>query len=346
LKTLDWDKSFGKKEKELMRYAFRNVAQELLIADDKSGEVITVSDGTELALRRQDSPASADPLLLGACDELINIGRKQLGHEVNCLIGEAAAPENLAASVEALIQYEKRNVASQGSTYFMDGSSPEQSGWTTPVHLTDDLRRLLDADDTDGLARAMDVCLGEMSSAGLLNDYTIRIIQQDFLQALYQYLQKNNIQANLIYQDKRSFMLFEKSQHSLIHFREWMTWTLDKTMEVVRSVRLSDSLVAKIKKHIAAHIGEDIGREDIAKAFYLNPDYLSRLFRQATGMTLTDYVVNKRMDLARQLLTQTDISIGDIALQLGYSSFSYFSKLFREATGSPPSAYRKGRAAK
>ena len=74
---------------------------------------------------------------------------------------------------------------------------------------------------------------------------------------------------------------------------------------------------------------------------YLNPAYLSRLFRKETGLSLTDYMVEQRLRKAKAELESTNIKISDIAVSVGYSNFSHFSKLFKKLTGLTPQEYRK-----
>lgn len=97
-----------------------------------------------------------------------------------------------------------------------------------------------------------------------------------------------------------------------------------------------------MKRYIATNIqNESMNRESIANAVFLNPDYLSRLFKHETGQSLSDYILEQRLSLAKSLLVSTNLPISDISLHLGYSSFSYFSRTFKNATGITPMEYRK-----
>lgn len=62
----------------------------------------------------------------------------------------------------------------------------------------------------------------------------------------------------------------------------------------------------------------------------MNIDYLARIFKKNTGMTLNDYIINEKMEVARNLLITTKLPVGLIAMKVGYSNFSYFSKLYKK----------------
>jgi AraC family transcriptional regulator len=69
--------------------------------------------------------------------------------------------------------------------------------------------------------------------------------------------------------------------------------------------------------------------------------HFSRVFKQATGMAPSRYVARLRLEEARRLLCETDRSIIDIGMALGYQSPSHFSQVFRQGTGVTPSVYRR-----
>ncbi|NIK76143.1 AraC-like DNA-binding protein [Paenibacillus castaneae] len=80
--------------------------------------------------------------------------------------------------------------------------------------------------------------------------------------------------------------------------------------------------------------------DDVADAASLSKYYFTRVFTQSTGMTPMDYVTKLRIEKAVQLLRQTELTVEDIAHSVGYSSSSYFSKVFRSKVGFPPRDFR------
>ena len=79
----------------------------------------------------------------------------------------------------------------------------------------------------------------------------------------------------------------------------------------------------------------------LAEQVYLNPSYLSRLFRRETGTTLIQYLNQVRMTHACGLLASSNMKISDIAIRTGYESPSYFNQAFKKHTGLSPMAYRQ-----
>ena len=96
-----------------------------------------------------------------------------------------------------------------------------------------------------------------------------------------------------------------------------------------------------IVRYINEHFSEDLQLTDVASAFKINPHYLSRLFKQTTGFTFSDYVNVQRIKEAQRLLRESDLSITEIAWQAGYSNFSHFGKTFKRTVHMSPREYRR-----
>lgn len=94
--------------------------------------------------------------------------------------------------------------------------------------------------------------------------------------------------------------------------------------------------VSVVKDYIAAHLDEEMTRESLAALVYLNPDYLSHMFKKETGSSLTSYIIDARIAESKRLISQGNLSIRDIAIACGFQNVSYFSKQFKKATGMTP----------
>lgn len=87
----------------------------------------------------------------------------------------------------------------------------------------------------------------------------------------------------------------------------------------------------------------DFNINTIANALYLTPAYFSRVFKRKMGMTCIDFIKNYRINLAKELLQNTDLSIQQISEKAGYATVYYFSQQFKQVTGESPGSFRKKR---
>jgi Response regulator containing CheY-like receiver domain and AraC-type DNA-binding domain len=95
------------------------------------------------------------------------------------------------------------------------------------------------------------------------------------------------------------------------------------------------------KEYIDNHYMEQITLKVISDRIFLSSTYLSTVFRKETGVNFSEYLINKRMDVASELLRKTNYSLTEIAEKVGYVDVKYFSKLFNKVTGIKPSDFRK-----
>lgn len=102
-------------------------------------------------------------------------------------------------------------------------------------------------------------------------------------------------------------------------------------------------VISQAKQFVKENLGKVISLNEVADHVYLNPVYLSRLFKIETGSSFTDYVTKVRMEQAADLLRNTNMKIYEICEQAGYKDVRHFYKLFKKHAGYLPSEYRERR---
>ena len=98
--------------------------------------------------------------------------------------------------------------------------------------------------------------------------------------------------------------------------------------------------IKKVLKYIEAHISEEISCESMANYVNMNSNYFSRLFKNEIGMSFSDYLLNKRIDVTTELLSNSDYSIEEITKAVGIESISYFYRAYKKITGNTPGDVR------
>lgn len=253
--------------------------------------------------------------------------------------GDEIKVSGLSDMVTKLINLKKNNVALKNEIIFINTDfsqcpiirMPDMGLWSSMISEKEYVLLIND------IAKYFE----RMVMEGNPDSSSLQQFHQDFLQMVYSSLEQKKIQAHLLLNDAVSINLFDRATRSVADMLIWIKHVIARIQE--GSLNNDDSLtiVEKVKRYIALHISDNPSREDLANYVFLNPDYLSRLFKKEMGMTLISYCQDMRLQYIKNLLSKTDMNIGKIAMQLGYSNFSHFTRAFKELTGISPTEYRE-----
>lgn len=126
-----------------------------------------------------------------------------------------------------------------------------------------------------------------------------------------------------------------------------MKWQQSSLVELTQKVaalktgKTVSPLVHQVLNYIATHINEPLTVNSIARILYQNRSYLSRIFKSEMGINLSDYIVERKLLEAKDLLRFSERSISEISNFLAFSSQSYFQTIFKKKYGITPLQYRK-----
>lgn len=116
-----------------------------------------------------------------------------------------------------------------------------------------------------------------------------------------------------------------------------------KAKSAVNKESAVSPLVRRAKQYMLEHFGDSgLTLEAMAQALQTSPAYLSRMIKQELGTTFNSYLTQLRIRRASRLLISTELTVAEIAEQVGYETQHYFSTAFKRATGLSPLQYRKG----
>lgn len=156
-----------------------------------------------------------------------------------------------------------------------------------------------------------------------------------------------------IYSNIRKLNKYEKN-YSQISYAEIFNlkdvndirmWSANKLQYIMENTNLdtqksSYGIIHRAKEYIKQNCKEDIALNDVANHVFLSPVYLSRLFKEETGVKFSEFLIECRITEACKLLKSTNKKVYQICNDIGYSNVKYFYNLFKRKTGCSPSEYR------
>lgn len=103
----------------------------------------------------------------------------------------------------------------------------------------------------------------------------------------------------------------------------------------------SGHVIRIVKAYVRDHLSDEITLKKISDLLHFNCAYLGQKFKLEEKISFNDYMLQQRMEKAKQLLLSTDLRIYEIALEVGYKDIDWFYKKFKAYAGSSPNAYRR-----
>ena len=194
----------------------------------------------------------------------------------------------------------------------------------------------------------------EKDLGGLKEVLTAHVKEQQYVDRKELFLEGERIKFELLlflqenYLNQEEFWTEELMEKELLIHQsrkkclEWEVEAIERTQVLWQNRKQENDTIGAIKKYIQENLENRITRELIAEKIHFSGDYISRIFKKETGISLNEYITEQKVEYAKQLIREENESIGNIAVRLGYSSFSYFSDIFKRNTGCLPSEYKKG----
>lgn len=96
-----------------------------------------------------------------------------------------------------------------------------------------------------------------------------------------------------------------------------------------------------VKEYIDLFYHQELTLAGLAEQFYISKEYLASRFKQVYGCTVVRYIHRARLEAAKELLRQDELSVSSIASAVGFDHFSYFNKIFKREYGMTPTQFRE-----
>ncbi len=122
-------------------------------------------------------------------------------------------------------------------------------------------------------------------------------------------------------------------------------WFLEKTAEACSNVgtkrgEQTSGVISRARTYIEENYSKNISLDDVSRYVDISPYYFSKLFKEETGENFIEYLTNIRIEKAKKMLSNREISIKNIGIDIGYSDPNYFSRIFKKQVGITPTEYR------
>jgi len=335
----DWDD-------DLLKNTFSNVLEEIFFDQENLLQVTQIDSHHYVYLLPLTAPGPIDKMtLLQKLRFFSAFCQTNLKISLAIYIGDYAGVADLAEVYQLLLLLDRKNVAHYDKVFTLDNLEdltatrtefPEIAQWG----------KKLEQGLTEPVWSEINTYLEYKVASGTVNAAFLARFQNEFLQMIWQTAETRGVR-NLDALFAGSMV--DEFIASLENVENMLTF-IHKVIAIPLAPSLTESdyqsTVEKVKSYIRSNLDRELSRNEIADHVFLNPEYLSRLFRKETGLSLIEYITNERIQAAIGYLVRTTMPVSIIASKVGHSNFSHFSKIFKKVTGMTPNEYRQTHARK
>lgn len=333
-------KKVEKGGEKLLLYGLSNISKEIFLPLKEQYQVIYFSDKSLLVVFNHDPNKNkhiSPKEILPYCQSLVNLVRQYMDSAICCCIGVWKTILDVADVVEKLQEIELNNVIlkqnvillENGKRIHLHSTSSHFADWEVLCKngqyrkITQEIRR-------------------EVEKTGSAIDRNmLSTLYRNFYVLLFNFAQQHNIFLQELFEGEAVIALSNAATNSTYDFIKWVDYAMLRLERFSQSQEGNRDPIEQAKEYIQAHLSEEITVEEIAEQVYLNADYLNRLFKKKTGLVLSKYIIQQKMERAIWLLSHTELSIGDIAAQVGYYNYSSFSRAFCRIVQCSPQEFKK-----
>ncbi|MFD2116617.1 helix-turn-helix domain-containing protein [Paenibacillus yanchengensis] len=268
----------------------------------------------------------------------ISIG---VGREFTRLIDAAVAYREATYALRQRVFVEQSAII-----YYTDQlTAVVEESYLYPVQTEKLLIDSIQALDMDGSERALQEILTSISKEQSVKQYEVMIVR--LLVAI----------MNIVPEEQKHTTFSKLSEKSLIQqllelsnkkdIEQWfITHVIKPIVTTLEAMKVTqyEEIVLAVKQIIDQNQGVDITLEKCATTLNYHPYYISRIFRNHTGVTFSDYLMEYRMNLAKRWLRDTDWKVSEVATKLGFINAQNFIRAFRKMENITPGKYREQQA--
>ncbi|MDR6881468.1 helix-turn-helix domain-containing protein [Bacillus sp. 3255] len=339
------DTRYEEANRDLLMFAISNIVGELVLEDQRLVPIV-LSDCQVTLIGSTHEGADFKELIFNLSDEIQKAVFQYL--EIKVSVGISSSFSSLASTRqavhEAMTSLQYRVGLGQESILFIEDVQPQKSNmYMFPQEAEQALLDAIRSGDLTQAELALKHFIGELFQPHTQHrDYQLSLMR--LLVDLLKFGQELSIPLERIAEDEASLIQSLSKLRDVEEMEQWFC-----SMFVQPYIRELGSRRESQFKHISEAVIDMIRREfdseltleNCASRINYHPHYVSRVFRQETGINFGDYLTQYRIEMSKKWLKETDLKIVEIAERLQYNNSANFIRSFRKTVGMTPGQYRE-----
>ena len=325
--------------RELLSFTCENVLSEIAAGGKPKLEFLSYNGYAQFASVFRAGDALQEEQFLEMAEQFVETFSQFYHRGVACYVGKPCTIAEVGRKIRKLEEIFFNNISPE-SGVFRESDFDERKEMVYNAPEIDEWRALISERRQDLLEQKVHRYFDSVKLAKTIDSGFLNAVLADWSMMTVNLLKECNLTTYQALDRIRSKELEEQAKVSVSGLEKLILTEAGLLEDQISYAAKEDRIIADIKAYVKLHL-EDVTRSRIAGEFYLSPGYVSKIFRKETGLSMSEYIQKTRMQEARKLLAHSDLSISEIAEQVGYPSFAHFSKQFKKMNGMTPNEYRK-----
>lgn len=269
-----------------------------------------------------------------------------LGHSVTIGVSSLAdAPEMIPQRLfEAMEVIKRRMIKGAGSIMYWEDEAENSRKYMDTASSERRILNFLDAGNLDCIFKELQIIRCQISSEENISYDNIMFIYNQLMGVTIKHLRENHTGTGRMIMGRGNVYSILAAMDTLDELEEYLHEFFREIVQSLDSGSGETNYGERIIHYLKENYREEIVFEDMAKEIGISYSYMRKIVYELTGKSMIDYLNQLRIEKAKQLLMDTDLTIKQIAAEVGYYNVQSFNRFFRKYEGMPPSSYKSAKS--
>lgn len=330
-----WHTASEKWETNLLEFSFANVVKEIFLTQNQICQTASIEENLfAMVFQGQDENEMSQSNLVQQLQFLGSVCTRFFKCDIAFYFNEPGFLEGAEEQWNSLMKFCEENVLLKKGIFPQKNTGPA----VEHVYRIQQIKHwhsLLKEGYPKTVEKEAVKLLHDLSAQGQMDQNILRNFYQDFIQMLHSALEEEGRNLRDFFRTAEEMEYYRNGMKSVKEMQDLISF-VSSNYTTRTAVEDSKAIIQQVLDYIAGHLEDEIRRDEIAEHVHLNRDYLSRMFRRETGISLKEYITEQKMEAAKSLLRTTNLPVSYIAAKMGYCNSSHFSYTYKKVMGNTP----------
>lgn len=339
-------RKYNTETRDYHRFVF-HLHCENLFTDNVIAKGVYQGDGCfTIIINYEQREEKIDSDLHKALKKMRNRAEELLKHSVTIGVSSPAVKMEMVSTrlAEAMEVIKYRMIKGSGGITYWDKKADHEQKYIYPSNSERRILNFIDNGDLASIVKELKVISEEIRSAAYVSYDNILFIYYHLVGSCIKHVRESNVSIAKIYTGNGNIYTVLSSIDTLEELEKYLfTFFEDMIQYLKKPTERTNDYGQRILNYLDNHYCKEINFQEMASEIGISYSYMRKIIYEETGQSLIDHLNKRRIERAKQMLRETNLTIAQIAFEIGYKNAQSFNRFFRKFEGMTPSHYKQRR---